>query len=108
MSASTAAFAVAATTLHAVFGDVVQYVAPPAAAVDVTVVKRRVDEAIGFGGLETQVRAAGWQWDVEQSLIPTRPRVGTDYFVAGAVTYRIRDVQDTAERTIWVLDVSEA
>lgn len=104
-------FAAAATSaveaLSTVFGDETIYSAPPSDPATILAVWSRVDDAVSFGGLDTQVRAPGWRVDIAQQVVPTRPRVGTDTLSRGAVTYQIRDVREDVERTSWVLDVSE-
>lgn len=108
MSLADAAVVVAVNALQDVFGDLGTFTAPPAAPVSCRIILSRQDEAISFGGLETQVRVPGWRAELPQHAVPTRPRVGTDTITVGAVTYAIRDVATDVERSVWVLDVIEA
>lgn len=103
----TAMATAALTAVHATFGESTTFTAPPADPIAITAVWSRVDEAVSFGGLDTQARVPGWRVDVTQEAVATRPRVGTDTLTRGGTTYRIRDVQEDVERTVWVLDVIE-
>jgi hypothetical protein len=57
-----------------------------------------------FAGMQTQVRAAGWEAHVRQSDVPTLPRVGIDTLTVGATVYQIRDASEDVIEPRHVLD----
>ena len=62
------------------------FTAPPAPGLPVRVILARHDAAVDFAGMQTQVRAAGWEAHVRQSDVPTLPRVGIDTLTVTAST----------------------
>lgn len=98
--------AVAAITACPAWVEAATFTAPPAEPVSVTLYRARHDPVIDIGLVGA--RNAGWCAHLRQAEVPTRPRQDVDTLTIAGTVYRVRDVEEDAERTEWKLDLSEA
>lgn len=91
--------------LHVTFGEAATY-SNGGAPLPCSVILSYHDEVAPLAGFDSEVRAPGWEAQLKQAEVPTRPPRGeTITLTETGQVFTIRDVQADIERAAWVCDV---